>query len=560
MKGRILVVLLCLLFSSQNSLAIDNGEFDEANGKIKMEIVNVTDGAMLSEIMGKQITNTHYIIRHEHDLSRYDGGLVIGNNCTLEFKKGGFKNGKIKCMNITIKGRKPLFVDTYIEIEDADNIYIQNVNAAYSYAVDDFLKVYQSKNIIIEGVKVVFDSDHRQLANGDYIEAEGFDLTRCQNVSIERCSIVNSKSHYADSEHGSLACKECNNVTVNGCYSSGGHNEIFNFIRCKNVAITNTEVEDGHGSAIATQGGEGFVIENCKALNVLASGFSLNSKRIRISNCIAKDWHEFNGITLGHPADGARASDVVVSNCKLLLSDNRDSHKKCAFGGVVDGTVVISNCQTRTGRICSFDGVYRGQDVSLTFDNNYFNCFEGDTFAETFRASGILDLAVSHNTFIGNANITGFIKKKEGGQPSNWRINSNRFKKLKNVAIIPPGVKDNTSEGVFEFSNNVIENIDVTTIRYYSGRESTTNELIAIPGYARRIIYGNQIKKVKGSEIVLFKSSASEGLETLFEENLINSANVKDVLDLSTSQIREDAQIKIKNNKLLKGARIKSLL
>ena len=161
---------------------------------------------------------------------------------------------------------------------------------------------------------------------------------------------------------------------------------------------------------------------------------------------------------------------------------------------------------------------------------------------------------------MGNDRITGFIKKKEGDQPSNWRINSNRFKKLKNVAIIPPGVKDNTSEGVFEFSNNVIENIDVTTIRYYSGRESTTNELIAIPGYARRIIYGNQIKKVKGSEIVLFKSSASEGLETLFEENLINSANVKDVLDLSTSQIREDAQIKIKNNKLLKGARIKSLL
>lgn len=551
MKNHFLLLLYLVFFSVLNL---------GANEVSCLQKIRIPRNADLTDYINKDAVSIHYIINDYFDLSNYSRGLTVGENCKLEFIKGGFINGRLYCKSITIEGRKPNFRDVYIVVRDAKVVKLKNITATYTNAMDDFVRITNSNNIEIEKVKIVFDEGNRQKPNGDYIEAEGFDLTNCKNVRFSKCSIYNAKSHYADSEHGSLTCKNCRDITVDRCFSSGGHNEMFNFINCFSLWVKNTTVKGGHGSAIATQGGENIVIDHCTSIDVLASGFSLNSKNMRITNCIAKDWHEFNGITIGHPADGARTSDVVVSNCKLLLSDIRDSHKKCAFGGVVDGTVVISNCQTRTSRICSFDGVYRGQDVSLTFDNNYFNCFEGDTFAETFRASGILDLVVSHNTFVGNANITGFIKKIEGGQPSNWRINSNRFKKLKNVAIIPPGVKDNTSEGVFEFSNNVIENIDVTTIRYYSGRETTTNELIAIPRYARRIIYGNQIKKVKGSEIVLFKSSASEGLETLFEENLINSANVKDVLDLNTSQIREDAKIKIKNNKLLKGARIKSLL
>ena len=66
------------------------------------------------------------------------------------------------------------------------------------------------------------------------------------------------------------------------------------------------------------------------------------------------------------------------------------------------------------------------------------------------------------------------------------------------MAILPPGVIDNSSKGVFEFSNNVIENIDATSIRYYSGKPSSITSLITIPKYAKRLIYGNKVKKVNG--------------------------------------------------------------
>jgi hypothetical protein len=436
---------------------------------------------------------------------------------------------------------------------------LKNVTATYSYAVDDFVRIMNSENIVIDGVKVVFDEGNRQLPSGDYIEAEGFDLTSCKNISFSDCSIKNSKSLYADSDHGSLICKNCICITVNGCFSSGGHNEIFNFIGCEKVKITNTIIDGGHGSAIATQGGKDITIDNCTSINVGASGYSLNSKKMRITNCIAKDWHYFNGITLGHPTEGFRVSDVVVSNCKMILSDNKDSNKKCALGGVIEGPVTIKDCQAEVSRICSFDGVYKSEDVSLYLDNNYFDLFEGDLFAETFRASGVLNLTISNNTFIGNANITGYIKKKAGVPASNWKITGNTFKNLKQVTIVPPSVKGNTSSGFFEFSNNTIENADVSILRYYYGKQELTNELIAIPQYSKRIIANNRITGLTGGSVKLFRADSSAGLETEFRGNYIDSDNILDVLDLNYSDdSNEESMISIQNNTFLKGADIKN--
>lgn len=400
---------------------------------------------------------------------------------------------------------KPRFVDTYIEINDADSIMLKNVTATYSYAVDDFVRIMNSENIVIDGVKVVFDEGNRQLPSGDYIEAEGFDLTSCKDILFSDCSIKNSKSLYADSDHGSLICKNCICITVNGCFSSGGHNEIFNFIGCEKVKITNTIIDGGHGSAIATQGGKDITIDNCTSIDVGASGYSLNSKKMRITNCIAKD------------------------------------------------------CQAKVSRICSFDGVYKSEDVSLYLDNNYFDLFEGDLFAETFRASGVLNLTISNNTFIGNANITGYIKKKARVPASNWIITGNTFKNLRQVTIVSPGVKENTSSGFFEFSNNTIKNADVSTLRYYYGKQELTNELIAIPQYSKRIIANNRITGLTGGGVKLFRADTSAGLETEFSGNYIDSDNILDVLDLNYSYKRNDgSMISIQNNTFLKDANIKN--
>ena len=421
------------------------------NFENELRVVNIPSNAILTEFMGKNIDNTYYIIRHTHDLSSYIGGLDVGKNCILEFRNGGLKNGKLKCGNVSIKGKRTKFVDTYIEITDASNVILKNINASYSFATDDFVRVTNSENIDISGVKVVFDEGNRQLSNGAYIEAEGFDLTNCHNVSFKKCSIINSKSHYADSKHGSLICKGCKNVKVLDCYSSGGHNEIFSFIDCYKVIINNTVVRGGSGSAISTQGGEDFMINNCKSYNVGASGFSFNSKKMQITNCIAKDWHIFNGITIGHPTDNMRVSDVFVSSCKMILKKNENTQRKCALGGVIEGQVVIKECKIKTNRLCSFDGVNHSEQTKLVLDGNDIDICNGDFTANYFRASDIYNLEIIGNVFNGNVDISllGFCSKDilDGGKKMS--ICDNVFKKGAsiNIPVELIGLKNVNFEG-----------------------------------------------------------------------------------------------------------------
>lgn len=395
-----------------------------------MQVVHIPKDAILTDFMGDDIVNTHYIIQHEHIINKASETLTIGNNCILEFEDGSLNSGRLKCSSIVIKGKNPTFVDTYIEISDADCVVIKNVSAKYSFAVDDFVRIKNSQNIVVDAVKVEFDEGNKQLPNGVYIEAEGFDLTNCENVSFVNSSIINSKSHYIDSNHGSLICKNCSNIVLDGCFSSGGHNETFNFIGCEKVTIKNTLIEGGCGSAIATQGGEDFTIDNCKSYNVGASGFSFNSRKIRIKNCIAKDWHVFNGITLGHPADNMQADDIIVTDCEMILTNNIDSHRKCALGGVIDGHVVVVNCKMKISRLCSFDGNRNSKAVSLTFVNNDIVFFAGDSFANFFRASNIYNLEISENTFTGNAVIPllGFSVKDLQAGTRKMIIRNNVFK------------------------------------------------------------------------------------------------------------------------------------
>lgn len=234
--------------SSTNSLMLIKEISDISTAD--MRVVNVSQDADLSEIMNAEIKNTHYIFQHNHDLSGYYD-LIIGDDCILDFKKGGFANGRIKCKSIEIKGRKPQFHDAYIEISSADHVIIKNINAIYTFATDDFVKISNSKNIDIENVKVTFDKGNRQLPNGNWIYTEGFDLTNCRNVSFTNCTIINAKSRNVDSEHGSLTCKNCSDVTVDRCYSSGGYNEVFLFWYSSNNKVANTVINGGNGSGIS---------------------------------------------------------------------------------------------------------------------------------------------------------------------------------------------------------------------------------------------------------------------------------------------------------------------
>ena len=447
-------------------------------------MVKVSKNADLSRICGENITNTHYIFQYSHDLSQYRDGVTIGDNCILEFKKGGFANGRIKCRSVEIKGRKPRFHNAYIEICSADHVKIKNIIATYSFAVDDFVKISDSKDIEIENVKVMFDKGNRIRAIGEWIFTEGFDLTDCENVSFKKCAINNAKSRNVDSLHGSLACKNCNSIIVDGCTSSGGYNEVFFFKFSNNVTIKNTIINGGNGSGITLVGGENFVIDNCKSIDVGASGFSLNAKKILVNNCLVKNWHSYGGITMGHSPEYARTADVEVSNC-IIENDSGKDHPDAiwAFGGVSEGVIRIHDCKMKTPRICTFDFIYKDGPVKLDLRNNYINVIKAEGPAATiecFRASGNYNLVIENNTFIGGAGITGYVRPS-GKQPaSNWIIKGNTFKKLGEMPIITPRTKENVSNGKFEFTNNVIE------------KSRSVDDLLNIPRYEKIIVHGNK--------------------------------------------------------------------
>lgn len=66
-------------------------------------VVCVKKTADLSKVLAGE--NTQYIIRYNHDLSRYKDGVVIGKNSILEFRKGSLNNGKIVFNNTHIKSK-----------------------------------------------------------------------------------------------------------------------------------------------------------------------------------------------------------------------------------------------------------------------------------------------------------------------------------------------------------------------------------------------------------------------------------------------------------------------
>lgn len=71
--------------------------------KNTLQCVCVKKNDNLEEVLSRE--NTRYIIRHNHDLSKYKKGVVIGENSILEFKKGSLNNGFVVFNNTKIKSK-----------------------------------------------------------------------------------------------------------------------------------------------------------------------------------------------------------------------------------------------------------------------------------------------------------------------------------------------------------------------------------------------------------------------------------------------------------------------
>jgi len=91
---RFITILTIFLFSFYNL----------AFARSDLRRVNVCQKDDLSRVLSE--ANTQYVIRYNHDLSKYPDGVVIGKNSVLEFKKGSLKNGKITFNNTKIKSKQ----------------------------------------------------------------------------------------------------------------------------------------------------------------------------------------------------------------------------------------------------------------------------------------------------------------------------------------------------------------------------------------------------------------------------------------------------------------------
>lgn len=85
--------------------------------------VCVKKTADLSKLLSE--ANTRYIIRYNHDLSKYKDDVAIGANSILEFRKGSLNNGTIIFNNTRIK-TKPRKIFSNNEYEDSIDVTVAN--------------------------------------------------------------------------------------------------------------------------------------------------------------------------------------------------------------------------------------------------------------------------------------------------------------------------------------------------------------------------------------------------------------------------------------------------
>lgn len=76
---------------------------DQAFSESGMRSVCVRKSDDLSKVLAAE--NKKFIIRHQHDLSRYPNGVAIGKNSVLVFKKGCFRNGAITFNNTKVSSK-----------------------------------------------------------------------------------------------------------------------------------------------------------------------------------------------------------------------------------------------------------------------------------------------------------------------------------------------------------------------------------------------------------------------------------------------------------------------
>lgn len=112
-----------------------------------MRSVCVRKGDDLSKVLAAE--NTKYVIRHQHDLSMYPNGVVIGKNSLLVFKNGCFKNGTITFNDtkVNAKVRAVFLNNRYKGLLEVEQAYPEWFGAAGDGKTDDTRPIQDAMDV-----------------------------------------------------------------------------------------------------------------------------------------------------------------------------------------------------------------------------------------------------------------------------------------------------------------------------------------------------------------------------------------------------------------------------
>lgn len=138
-----LINQLRLLFISVFLFALPPQVFSESG----MRSVCVRKSDDLSKVLAAE--NTKFVIRHQHDLSKYPNGVVIGKNSVLVFKKGCFKNGTITFNDTKVNAKvMAVFLNNrYKGLLDVKQAYPEWFGAAGDGKTDDTQPIQDAMDV-----------------------------------------------------------------------------------------------------------------------------------------------------------------------------------------------------------------------------------------------------------------------------------------------------------------------------------------------------------------------------------------------------------------------------
>ena len=349
--------------------AIPNDNRDDSASIIKALKIN---GHI---VMDRGIYNVHGIIRID------DETIIEGNGSTFLSKLDTTNGGKTSKNILTLKGDKIVIKNLIL-----DGGYI-NGNSKELKNVSSLLHIYDSKNILLEGIDTINHASN-------WWSSEKFTLSQLNSnherdmyhvvyIGFSHNIMIRNMEQKGNIKTEGLLVYESDNITIEG-FKSFNSPKIWtslHIVASDNIIMSNVEVGDG----IANQGGSSinfianhnFIIKNTKTTT--KQGFDISNEikvngfngRVRrdTSYGIFKDCHfEGQRALYGYPSID-KNEDLLFQNTKFIPT--KEGYATWGIRIQKAGKIKFENCIFGSVKFKT-SGVIMGNSAKITIKNSKF--------------------------------------------------------------------------------------------------------------------------------------------------------------------------------------------